>query len=76
MLLFSPVRKIVFIDANGKRYLTTSQTIMFEKDIDFYELIKGGQIEITYIDNELFPEKVLLLEEEYVKNTVYQKYLQ
>ena len=57
------VRKIVFIDANGERHMTTSQTISFEKDANIYEMIRNGKIEITYIDNELFPEKVLLLEE-------------
>ena len=57
------VRKIVFIDKNGKRYLTTSQTIRFEKNEDFYELIHTGKIEITYIANDAFPEEVLILEE-------------
>ena len=57
------VRKIVFVDKNGERYLTTSQMIRLEKTYEMYELLHTGKIEITYIDNPLFPENVLILED-------------
>ena len=56
------VRKITYVDENGERYMTTSQTIMFEKTQKTYDMLKNGKIEITYIANEAFPEEVLVLE--------------
>jgi len=58
------VRKIVFVDKNGERYLTTAQTIMFEKTMESYNMIKDGRIEISYIANPSLSnkEEVLLLE--------------
>lgn len=56
------IKKIVFIDTNGKRYLTTTNTIRFEKKLDFYYMIENGIIEINYVANADFPEEILKLE--------------
>ena len=63
----SAVRTIVFIGNDGERHLSASQTIMLEKNIDTYNMIKDGKIEISYIANSLLPEEILLLEEFVIK---------
>ena len=63
----SAVRTIVFIGNDGERHLSASQTIMLEKNIDTYNMIKDGKIEISYIANSLLPEEILLLEEFAIK---------
>ena len=57
------VRTIVFISENGERYLSASKTLLVSKDIDIYDMISNGKIEINYITNKLFPEETLILEE-------------
>lgn len=57
------VRKIVFIDGSGKRYLTTASLLRIEKSIEFYDAIKNGKIEIYYVANSHFPEEILVIED-------------
>ncbi len=57
------IRKIVFIDSNGKKYMTTGSLLRIEKNLDFYEMINTGKIEIYFVDNSYFDEQVLVLDD-------------
>ena len=57
------IRKIVFIDSNGKKYMTTGSLLRIEKNLDFYEMINTGKIEIYFVDNSHFDEQVLVLDD-------------
>jgi len=58
------VRSIVFVGANGDEYSTTAQTIMLEKSIDIYNIIKDGKIKVKYVCNPTVSneEEVLVVE--------------
>jgi len=56
------IKKIVFIDSNSKRYLTTTNTSRINKDLSFYNLINSGKVEVYYETNKHFEEEILIIE--------------
>ncbi len=55
------VKNIILI-LGDERKLSASQTIILEKNEDFYNLIKDAKIEINYRVNDALPEEKLILE--------------
>ena len=62
------IRKIVFIDSNGKKYMTTGSLLRIEKNLDFYEMINTDE-QVLVLDDFNIEFDLMFMMDEMLFNT-------